>query len=214
MPVAETLRVALEVARALDRLAIPYLVGGSLASSFHGIPRATQDADIVADLREDRVEALLAALEAEFYVDLERARDAVSRRASFNVIHLGTMLKVDLFVLRDDEFQRGAMARRSRMRLGEEIESIVEVASAEDIVIEKLRWFRLGGETSERQWLDVLGVLKVQGASLDLGYLERWAADQEVEDLLGRAWQEAGLTPEAPPGGGRSGPGEGRRAGS
>ena len=212
-PAAETLRVALELGRMFDRLGIPYLVGGSLASSLHGIPRATQDADLVIDLRRHRVEALVAALEKDFYVDLERARAAAARRASFNVIHLGTMLKVDLFVLRDEEFHRGQMARRARMRLGETSESTVEVASAEDTVIEKLRWYRLGGETSERQWLDVLGVLKVQGGSLDRDYLRRWADDQGVRDLLDRAFLEAGITP-GPPGAGRSVPGGGFPAGS
>lgn len=214
MPGAETLRVALTVARILERLGVPYLVGGSLASSLHGIPRATQDADLVIDLRQPQLEALVAALEQGFYVDLERAREAFESRASFNAIHLATMLKVDFFVLRDEEFHRRQMARRSRMHLGEEAESSVDVASAEDTVIEKLRWYRLGGETSDRQWLDVLGVLKVKETSLDLDYLERWAVDQGVQDLLGRAFQEAGLNPEAPPGAGRSVPGGGSPGGS
>jgi hypothetical protein len=214
VPGAETLRVALTVARILERLGVPYLVGGSLASSLHGIPRATQDADLVIDLRQPQLEALVAALEQGFYVDLERAREAFESRASFNAIHLATMLKVDFFVLRDEEFHRRQMARRSRMHLGEEAESSVDVASAEDTVIEKLRWYRLGGETSDRQWLDVLGVLKVKETSLDLDYLERWAVDQGVQDLLGRAFQEAGLNPEAPPGGGRSVPGGGSPGGS
>ncbi|HSL82233.1 MAG TPA: hypothetical protein VLF66_05620, partial [Thermoanaerobaculia bacterium] len=154
-PGAETLRAALTVARALEALGIPYLVGGSLASSVHGIPRSTQDADLVADLEPDRVEDLVQALEGEFYVDEERVRDAVRRRASFNVICLRTMLKVDVFVLPDDEFHRTEMSRRRRLRLGEDPESAVEVASAEDTVIEKLTWYRLGGGVSERQWLDV-----------------------------------------------------------
>lgn len=195
MPAAETLRAALKVARALEALDVPYLVGGSLASSLHGIPRATQDADLVADLQPDRVHDLVRALEDDFYVDLERVRDAVRRRASFNAIHLRTMLKVDVFVLPDDEYHRAEMSRRRRMRLGEDPESSVEVASAEDTVIEKLHWYRLGRGVSDRQWLDVLGVLKVQGTELDRSYLRRWAGEREIEDLLDRALREAGLSP-------------------
>jgi hypothetical protein len=191
---AEALQVSREVAGALERLGVPYLLGGSLASSLHGIPRSTQDADLVAALEERHVAPLVEALSGAFYVDEERARSAVRRRASFNVIHLATLLKVDLFVLSDDLLARQEMARRQMFELTPGGPT-VPVATAEDTVLQKLRWYRLGGSVSDRQWSDLLGVLKVQRGRLDLGYLRHGASHLEVADLLDRALDEAGIAP-------------------
>jgi hypothetical protein len=190
MAEAEEFAAVLRMARALDELGVPYFVGGSFASSHHGLPRSTQDADVVADLREEHVGPLLERLRGEFYVDDERARDAVARRASFNVIHLATMFKVDLFVLADEPHAREELARRQPLALAP---GTLAVASAEDTLLHKLRWYRLGGGASERQWGDALGILKVQGRLLDRAYLDRWAADLGVADLLARAFAEAGI---------------------
>lgn len=192
MPTSNALRVCREVAEILESLGIPCLVGGSLASSLHGIPRSTDDADLVAELRENHVEPLVAALGSRFYVDAERARDAVRRRSSFNVIELATMFKVDLFVLGDDPAAREQMVRSQRFELPEEAGEL-PVASPEDTVLQKLRWYRLGHEISDRQWQDALGVLRVQGKRLDRPYLERGAIALHVQDLLERALREAGL---------------------
>lgn len=192
MPTSDALRVCREVAEILERLGIPCLVGGSLASSLHGIPRSTDDADLVAELREDHVEPLVAALGSRFYVDADHVREAVRRRSSFNVIELETMFKVDLFVLGDDAAAREELARSQRFELAEGAGEI-PVASPEDTVLQKLRWYRLGHEVSDRQWQDALGVLQVQGKRLDRTYLERGAAALRVQDLLERALQEAGL---------------------
>ena len=194
MELGEALQVSREVAEVLERLGVPYLVGGSLASSLHGIPRSTQDADLVAALKERHVRPLVVALAGAFYVDEERARDAVRRRASFNIIHLATMLKVDLFVLSDDPLARQEMARRQLFELIPGGPSI-PVATAEDTVLQKLHWYRLGGEDSDRQWTDLLGVLKVQRGRLDLAYLQHGAAHLRVADLLERAMTEAGIAP-------------------
>lgn len=185
-PVPEVVGVTLEVAAILEDLGIPYLVGGSLASSVHGVARFTQDADLVIDLREAKVGLLVERLRERFYVDLERARNAVQRRASFNVVHLGTMVKVDLFVLADEPHARQELNRSRRLPLPGTESGAVSVASAEDIILQKLRWYRLGGEVSERQWTDAVGVLRVQGDRLDFDYLRAAARDLEVDDLVAR----------------------------
>ncbi len=191
MPRAEELEVTLAVVRVLEGLEVEYLVGGSVASSVFGVPRATLDVDLVADLREGHVAGFVGAIQDGFYVDPDAVRDAVCRRASFNVIHLATMLKVDVFVLKPDPLSRSAMARRRRLDLPGTPPAAIEVASPEDIVLQKLHWYRLGEGVSERQWRDVLGVLRVQAGRLDEEYLRRWAPGLGVADLLARALVEA-----------------------
>jgi hypothetical protein len=189
VPGDEALLVTSYVAMLLDRLKVPYAVVGSLASSLHGIPRSTQDADILAALDEGHLSPLLEALTGAFYVDPERVRGAIAAGRAFNVIHLPTMFKIDLFVPASDPFVRSELARRQRVRVALDQERSVELwfASPEDAVLHKLTWYRLGGETSDRQWGDVLGVLRVQGSALDREYLDRWASGLGVSDLLERA---------------------------
>jgi hypothetical protein len=181
----EVVEVTLGLAAVLDELAIPYLVGGSLASSVHGVVRFTQDADLVVDLPPAKVAPLLDRLRDRFYVDADRAQSAVARRASFNLVHLATMVKVDLFVLPDEDHARQEMARRRLLPLPG-TERGVPVASPEDIILQKLRWYRLGGEVSERQWTDAAAVVRVQGERLDREYLSTAAMDLGVQDLLVR----------------------------
>ena len=183
-PIAVTLRVVAE----LDKLGIDYLVGGSIASSVHGRPRTTQDVDIVARIVGSQVASLVAGLENEFYVDADMINDAISRRASFNVIHLETLLKVDVFVYTGDELAVEEMKRRVAVRLRE---ASVWFASPEDIVLHKLDWFRKGEGVSERQWRDLVGVIAVQGARFDLAYVRRWAARLGLTELFERAVSEA-----------------------
>lgn len=185
----EVIYVTLALAEILDDLEIRFLVGGSLASSIHGVARFTQDADLVVDLPASKVEPLVERLSGTFYVDIERARSAVERRASFNLIHLATMVKVDLFVLPDDDYAQEEMERRRQLSLLGTKGRAVPVASAEDIILQKLRWYRLGGEVSERQWSDALAVVRVQGERLDQSYLRSAAPELGIEDLLLRLLQ-------------------------
>lgn len=186
----ESITVTLRVVAELERLGVNYFVGGSVASSVHGRPRTTDDVDLVAAIAGTNVEPLVRGLGKEFYVDADMIRDAIRRSASFNMIHLATMLKVDVFILGGEEFAHEEMRRRAAVNLRG---ARVWFSSAEDIVLEKLDWFRKGEGISERQWRDVLGVLAVQGTRLDLEYLRLWAGRRGLLDLLQRALAEAAL---------------------
>jgi hypothetical protein len=172
---------------ALQALGARHYVGGSIASSAHGLARASIDADVVAELRPEHAGRLVAALSEGYYISAERVRDAIARRASFNAIHLDTMLKVDVFVSKDRPFDRRAMERAQPQSVGQAGGRTLPVASPEDIVLAKLEWYRRGGETSERQWTDVIGVLQVGRGALDLAYLKTGALELDVADLLARA---------------------------
>lgn len=182
--------IALLVTNTLEEIGVPYLIGGSLASITHGVMRSTLDADIVADIQPDQISRFVNALKAEFYIDPLSILDAIQHRSSFNLIHLGTMFKIDIFLPKPRAFDRMQMERRGRKIILDEPERTAWVTSAEDIILAKLEWFRLGGEVSERQWRDVLGVMKTQGTLLDAAYLRHWAAELEVSDLLERAFSE------------------------
>ena len=176
----------------LERLGVAWYVGGSVASTVHGRFRATNDVDVIADLREEHASPIRAALEADHYVDDESIRDAVRRRTSFNLVHFGTGLKIDVFVAADSEYEAGVRARRVSESIGDAGSTRrLWVASAEDTILAKLGWYRRGGGTSERQWRDVQGVIELRGAALDLEYLHRWAPVLGVGDLLGQALTEA-----------------------
>jgi hypothetical protein len=195
IPAGEALKVILEVIKILENLGVPYAVGGSLASSLHGIPRSTQDGDLVADLRTEHVQGFLAAVAESFYVSPERVLQAVQRHSSFNLIHLKTMIKVDVFVLKAEPLSLQEMARRQVLSVPGEPGTTLHVASAEDTILQKLLWYEKGHRVSGQQWNDILGVLKVQRARLDFGYLKEWAGHIGVEGLLRQAYEDAGVSP-------------------
>lgn len=189
---SEPLVVVARLARAFDALEIRYLIGGSLASSVYGIPRATQDVDLVADLKLPHVAAITSALAGEFYVDADMIREAIERQASFNVIHLATMFKADVFILKGDPWSREEMTRARAEELDMPGGKLaVRFASPEDTLLHKLIWYELGNQISDRQWGDILGVLEVQGELLDREYLDRWAPVLDVAELLRRAREQS-----------------------
>ena len=185
----DPIATALLVVRHLDAMQIPHTIGGSIASSFAGEPRSTVDIDIVVALEERHVEALVAALSAEFYLDADALRRAVRTRSSANLIHQATQLKVDLFVAGGTPLDARQIARRQAVDLGDGRRLYVH--PPEDILLQKLRWYRRGGEVSDRQWRDVVAIVRVQGGRLDRDYLREGAGILGVTDLLDRALAEA-----------------------
>ncbi len=193
--ISEPVRVALWVSDILESLDIDYFVGGSIASSIYGELRATQDIDMVVALQPNHIEAFTLALSNHFYFDQEDITQAVAHPSSFNIIHLETMIKVDIFVLDSNPINQTEMQRRQSIAVDGDNKKI-SIATPEDIIIQKLDWYRKGDEISDRQWRDVLGILKVQAKNLDQKYLLQWAQTLHLSDLLNRAFQESGLEME------------------
>ena len=189
--ISEPVAITLRVIQQLDNLNIPYLVGGSLASALYGEPRASIDADLVADLKTEHVASLARALASEFYAAQEAMLEAIRAQRSFNLIHLATSFKVDIFVRKKRAFDDAQFARRTRQIVATDPERTAYIATAEDTMLAKLEWYKIGGGVSERQWRDVLGILKTQGNALDQKYLWQMASQLQVSDLLERALKNA-----------------------
>jgi hypothetical protein len=176
------LDLAIDVGAHLDAVGARWCIGGSVASSLLGVPRATLDVDLVADLRLVHVTPLCAGLLRDYYVDEDTCRWAVNTRRSFNAIHQGTMIKIDIFCAKDDALSRAELDRRVLLDVrGRQ----VPVCTAEDIILQKLLWFVESGG-SERQWNDALGVVKTRGTGLDRAYLDAHAAAAGLTELLTR----------------------------
>jgi hypothetical protein len=187
----EPLDVTLQVVAALERLEVPYFIGGSMASAMYGLVRATIDVDMIADLGSNQVDSFVAILGDDFYADAEMIRSAIKHQGSFNLIHLETMFKVDIFIIKNRAYDQQQLLRRVNLQLTKDPLSNAYVASPEDIILSKLEWYRLGGGVSDRQWKDVLNVIRVQSGSLDLPYLHQWADELGIFELLQRAINEA-----------------------
>lgn len=169
---------------ALEVIGVDYVVVGSLASGAFGEPRATMDVDILARLTLPMLPRLAKLLGDGFYFDVETAQDALRLGRSFNVMSNEDVLKFDFFPAGVDAFGTAQLARKRFVDLPFLSEVVVPVASPEDVVLAKLRWYDQGGRSSERQWNDILGVLKVQGGDLDWAHIEEWAPQLGVSDLL------------------------------
>ncbi len=179
-----------EFARLLENLGIRYVVVGSFASSARGEPRATMDADIVAEVTRNHARVLAQHLAEEYYADEVAIRHAILDRSMFNAIHLETMFKFDVYVSSSGGFDEQQLFRRLPEHIKPDSTEPIFFATAEDTVLGKLVWFRKGAGVSERQWSDVLGVLKVQKGKLDTQYLNKWAATLGISDLLEKAISE------------------------
>lgn len=187
----EAVNVLMLVVEAFDRLHIPYLIGGSMASALHGVTRSTIDADLIAEIKPEQAHAVVQMLGEDFYVDEEMILDAILHKGSFNLIHLKTMFKVDVFIRRDRPFDQAQFQRREEQLFSVDRDQKAFVATAEDTILAKLEWYCLGGEISDRQWRDILGVIKVQEGQLELEYLQKWAVELGVADLLQKALKES-----------------------
>jgi len=182
----------LPLIRVLNQLGIGYYIGGSVSSSLHGQPRRTQDVDVIVDIPPTQVHTLFQLLQNEYYLDEQALADAVRRSFPYNVLHLGTMMKVDLIPLKHRAFTREE-ARRAQPQVLEAGTPPLNVATAEDAILTKLEWFQMGGRSSGRQWNDILGIIKQQGVALDRAYLRQWAGTLNVHDLLEQAFLDAGV---------------------
>lgn len=168
------------------------MLGGSLASAFHGIPRSTNDIDIVADITEEQIPPLVSELKGAFYADSESMREALRYGRPFNVIHFATGDKIDIFPVAGNRHTQIEI-ERSKIQdvpVEEGLSVRCPVATAEDTILAKLVWYRMGGEQSDRQWNDVRGIRAVQGKALDQAYMQQWARELKVDDLLERLFSE------------------------
>lgn len=177
----------------LEDLGIPYHIGGSVASSIYGLPRLTIDVDMVVNILPGQVRSFVLRLQSDYYIDEDSVREAIRRRSSFSIVHFGTSLKVDIFIPKSRLFDQEEL-KRIEPKMIEGSDRPFNVASPEGTILNKLEWYKMGGGVSDRQWNDILGVLKVRGTALDMQYLKRWANALGVADSLERALEDAGLT--------------------
>lgn len=185
--------LALELASILNSLDIPYYVGGSVASSLQGEVRLTQALDLVVNIQASQIQPLIKAIADQFYISDIAVEEAVNRKtSSFNVIHLTTTEKADIFVMKDDDFSLSQMSRRVLHCPDGDMSKSFYLCTPEDTILQKLLWFRMANSESQKQWRDILGVLKLQGEKLDFDYLQEWGKRLNLTDLLVQALRESG----------------------
>ncbi|MCX7047143.1 MAG: hypothetical protein NTX50_16855 [Candidatus Sumerlaeota bacterium] len=179
------------VVQIFEKLGVPYYVTGAMASSLHGVARTTLAVDIVAQLSLQHVELFAAALEDSYYLNREMIQDAVEHHSSFNILHLESMYKVDIFAQKDGAFDLSVMERKKSIQITEPESMEFFVAANEDTIISKLDWYRKGGEVSDKQWNDILGMLQIHEGVLDMDYMRHWADELNLGNLLAEAIQDA-----------------------
>jgi hypothetical protein len=183
-------RTLAAIAQSFAALGVRWAVGGSIASAAHGEPRATNDVDVVAMLSVDQARALVDGLHDAFYADRAAAEEAVRRRSSFNLIDQVTFIKIDVFVPAPGPLGSGQL---DRVRVVDIVPGAppLPILGPEDVVLQKLRWFKMGGEVSDRQWRDILSVLRLSAGALDTDYLANTAENAGMRELLERALRDA-----------------------
>lgn len=193
MKTPDILAALTPVIKAFEQLSIPYYIGGSVASSIYGMARATMDVDIVADIQKQHVQRLKEILGEKYYIDEDMILWAIQTSSSFNLIHLETAFKIDVFIYKDEPHQQKASERKVKDKFDEEFDFEFYFSAPEDIILAKLQWLEQGNRLSERQWLDILGVIKVQGENLDIRYLITWSKNLGLNSLLQKAFNDCGI---------------------
>jgi hypothetical protein len=184
------LDIALLVGAAIEATGSEYFVGGSVASSLQGEPRATNDLDVVVAMLAHRVPLFAEKLGSDFDVDQAMLRDALLRGGSANLFYLPNVTKVDVFCVGSASYDEAEFARRRRVKVRESGAELW-VKSPEDTIVRKLLWYRAGGEVSEKQWRDVVEVMRVRGTGLEQPYIDSWAARLGLQELIARARADA-----------------------
>lgn len=173
---------------ALEASGIPYMVTGSIASSVHGVPRATNDIDVVIDPTRDQLIALMEKFsEPDYDADRDDALEAFRRRSVFSVIDRRGIWKIDFILRKNRPFSKREFDRRNQIEI---FDISVYAATPEDVLLAKLEWAKLG--ESERQIRDAAGIIEIQREKLDVEYVERWAAALDTEDQLHAARDKSG----------------------
>ncbi len=188
----DVIEALMPLVEALEDSGIAYYLGGSVASSAYGVSRPTQDIDVIADIRIEHVLPLVRRLKSEYYVDADMIRDAIRRKSSFNIIYLDLMFKVDIFLPKPRQFTQQELLHIRKEVIAEGTRPFY-LSSPEDIILNKLEWYKMGAEVSTRQWNDLMGVINRQKTTLDLAYLRQWAKELDVVELLERALAQSGI---------------------
>ncbi len=186
----DPISITLLVTQVFEDLGIRYLIGGSLASTIYGKVRTTQDAVNVAEMGIEDMLPFLDRLKSDFYLDENMILGAIQHNSSFNIIHRESMFKVDVFIPSMSPFTQSQLERARKQIVAREPDIAAYFASPEDTILAKLNWYRMGGESSERQWNDVLAIFQILAGNLDLDYLRRWGKELNVFDLLEKAIKE------------------------
>jgi hypothetical protein len=180
------------VIEALEHLDLRYYLSGSIACSVYGLPRGAQDIDLVADIQAEHVSPLVKHLPGAYIVNKQACYDAIAQRSAFSLLHLSSLVKVDIILPHGTSFDSLVSQRTQQLSLLEEYQPIW-IASPEDVALMRLEWYRNSEAATDDQWNDILGVLKVQAPTLDLKYLHHVAQTLNLSDLLEQALLDAGI---------------------